>query len=85
MFEIFIKPSAEKDLDQLPTRVRLRIVAALEGLREEPRPPGCTKLRGADDLWRIRVGQYRVVYSIQDEALMVLVVRIAHGKDVYRS
>lgn len=84
MYEIIIKPSAEKVMDRLPARVRQRILASLEGLREEPRPPGCAKLQGADDLWRIRVGQYRVVYTIQDEDLIVLVLRVAHRKDVYR-
>lgn len=84
MYEIIIKPSAEKEMDRLPSRIRQRIIAALEELSAEPRPSGCAKLHGPDDLWRIRVGQYRVVYAIQDEALMVLVVRVAHRKDVYR-
>lgn len=84
MYELIISPSAEKEMDRLPARDRRRIVAGLEGLREEPRPPGCAKLHGTDGLWRIRVGQYRVVYTIQDEALVVLVVRVAHRKDVYR-
>ncbi|MFN4258292.1 MAG: type II toxin-antitoxin system RelE family toxin [Gemmataceae bacterium] len=84
MYELIIKPSAEKEMDRLPARVRQRIVAALEGLREEPRPPGCAKLHGTDDFWRIRAGQYRVVYTIRDAALIVLVVRVAHRKDAYR-
>lgn len=84
MYELIIKLSAEKEMDRLPARVRQRIVAALEGLREEPRPSGCAKLHGTDDFWRIRVGPYRVVYAIQEEALMVLVVRVAHRKDAYR-
>lgn len=71
-------------MDRLPTKVRPRVVAALEGLRNDPRPPGCAKLHGTDDFWRIRVGLYRVVYTIQDEELIVLVVRVAHRKDVYR-
>lgn len=84
MYALIIKPAAEKELDRLSARDRRRIVDALDGLREEPRPPGCAKLHGSDDLWRVRVGPYRVVYAIQDEALTVLVVRVAHRKDVYR-
>lgn len=84
MFHVIIKPSAEKQMDRLPAKVRKRVVDALEGLRDEPRPPGCAKLKGEDDLWRIRVGIYRVVYSIHDAELKVLVVRVAHRKEVYR-
>jgi len=84
MFKVIIKPSAEKQLDRLPASDRRRVVAALEDLRRDPRPPGCVKLTGEDDLWRIRVGVYRVVYQIRDVELTMLVVRIAHRKDVYR-
>jgi mRNA interferase RelE/StbE len=84
MYQVIIKPAAEKQLDRLPSKDRRRVVAALATLSDEPRPPGCAKLEGADDLWRIRVGQYRVVYTIRDDKLLVLVVRVAHRKDVYR-
>ena len=83
LYQLIIKPSAEKQLDRLPANIRRRVVAALEDLRHDPRPPGCVKLTG-DDLWRIRVGVYRVVYQIRDVELIILVVRIAHRKDVYR-
>ena len=56
----------------------------MDGLAKEPRPKGVKKLSGADDLYRIRVGDYRVVYQIRDDRLIVLVVRIGHRKDVYR-
>jgi mRNA interferase RelE/StbE len=84
MFEIIVKPSAEKQLDRLPSNVRLRVLAALERLRHNPRPSGCVKLSGEEEVWRIRVGSYRVVYEIQDQRLTVLVLRVAHRKDVYR-
>ena len=83
LYQLIIKPSAEKQLDGLPANIRRRVVAALEDLRHDPRPPGCVKLT-RDDLWRIRVGVYRVVYQIRDVELIILVVRIAHRKDVYR-
>jgi mRNA interferase RelE/StbE len=83
-YGILIKPSAEKEMDRLPQQVRHRIVEALEELRHEPRPQGAIKLTGEDDLWRIRVGAYRVVYAIREDELLVLVVRVGHRKDVYR-
>ena len=60
LYQLIIKPSAEKQLDRLPATIRRRVVAALEDLRHDPRPPGCVKLTGEDDLWRIRVGRRRV-------------------------
>lgn len=84
MYHLITKPSAEKQIAKLPTTVRKRIYAALDGLCEQPRPRGCKKLRAEDDLWRIRVGDYRVVYTIEDDELIILVVRVAHRKDVYQ-
>jgi mRNA interferase RelE/StbE len=63
--------------------LRDRVNAAIDGLAEDPRPFGATKLVGRDDL-RIRVGDYRVVYAVDDEAHVVVVARIAHRQDVYR-
>jgi mRNA interferase RelE/StbE len=83
-YEIIIKPAAEKGLDKVPRPVRRRILEALEELRSNPRPLGCVKLSGDENLWRIRVGDYRAVYEIQEKVLLVLVLRIAHRKDVYR-
>jgi mRNA interferase RelE/StbE len=83
-YEITIKPTAEKSLDAIPRPARRRIADALEGLRDDPRPAGVVKLAGAENLWRIRVGGYRVVYEIYDDRLVVLVLRVAHRKDVYR-
>lgn len=83
-YAVLYKPSAEKSLRKLPTGVQKRIVAATDALTDNPRPHGCVKLAGADNLWRIRVGVYRVVYTIQDEKLIVLVVRIGHRGDIYR-
>lgn len=84
MFEIIIKPSAEKQLDRLPGNIRARVLAVLEELRSDPRPAGVVKLQGDDNLWRIRVGDYRIIYEISDDQLIVLVLRAAHRKDAYR-
>jgi mRNA interferase RelE/StbE len=85
MYKLIISPTAEKQMRRLPAKIHDRVLSALEQLRLHPRPRGCVKLEGEDDLWRIRVGDYRIVYSIEDEKLIILVVRVAHRKDVYRS
>jgi mRNA interferase RelE/StbE len=83
-YELIIKPTAEKSLDKLPHPIRRRIVDALKELRENPRPAGAAKLVGGENFWRIRIGNYRVVYEIHDKQLIVLVLRVAHRKDAYR-
>ena len=83
-YELIIKPTAEKSLDKLPRPTRRRIVDAMKELRNNPRPAGVVKLAGDENLWRIRIGDYRVVYEIHDDRLIVLVLRMAHRKDVYR-
>ena len=78
------KTSARKELDALPGNVQVRISAAVDDLEDNPRPPGCIKLKGRDE-YRIRVGDYRVIYEIHDTVLIVLVVKVAHrGNKVYR-
>jgi len=83
--KVFIKPSAAKELEAVdPKKDRQRIVASIRSLAEDPRPPGCEKLVGEDDRYRLRVGRSRVVYSIGDGELVVVVVWVGHRKDVYR-
>jgi mRNA interferase RelE/StbE len=83
-YEVRLKPSAERALRKLPAQIRSRIGSRLDGLASNPRPSGCEKLAGADDLYRVRVGDYRLVYQISDEILVILVVTIGHRSDVYR-
>ena len=61
-----------------------RFRSALDSLSANPRPPDCTKLQGASDLYRIRVGDYRIIYQIQDDVLLVLVIEIGHRREIYR-
>ena len=68
----------------LPKDVLGRLRAATEALRNQPRPPGAVKLAGTDNLWRIRIGDFRVVYVIADEELVITVVRVANRREVYR-
>ena len=83
-YRIFIKPSAAKELEAVGTRRdRTRLVAKINSLAIDPRPPGCQKLTGSEK-YRVRQGAYRVVYSIEDDRLVVTVVRVAHRRDVYR-
>ena len=83
-YRLELKPSAAKSLSRLPKTVQRAIAAVLEEVTENPRHRGVTKLAGEEDLYRVRAGDYRVVYTIRDQVLLVLVVRIAHRKEVYR-
>ncbi len=76
--------SARKELEALPARVVRRVLWAIGELEDEPRPHGTTKLAGSEDTYRIRVGQYRVIYEVDDEARAVLITRVRHRKDAYQ-
>jgi mRNA interferase RelE/StbE len=82
-YRVALTASAEKELHRLPAQMVARFVPRLEGLALAPRPPGCRKLKGGDSEWRIRVGDYRIVYEIDDTARTVDVTRIAHRREVY--
>lgn len=84
MYRVSLERAAEKDLRRLPARLHNRIISALQALAEEPRPVGCRKLTGSDRDWRIRVGDYRIVYEIDDSATEVRVNRVRHRREVYR-
>jgi mRNA interferase RelE/StbE len=83
-YTVQFRRSAEKSLEKLDGRNRARILRNIVALADNPRPPGVKQLSGEDTLWRIRVGDYRVVYEIRDAELVVLVVRVAHRSEVYR-
>jgi mRNA interferase RelE/StbE len=80
---VLLASSAKKELLRLPDPVIARILPKIEDLAVEPRPHGCKKLRGGEDAWRVRVGDYRAIYIIDDEAKKVEVTRIAHRREVY--
>lgn len=81
--ELRIRRSAEKEIRDLPAAVRRRVIDRIAGLAADPRPHGCEKLAGWD-AYRIRVGAYRVVYTVSDRVLVVEVVRVAHRREAYR-
>jgi mRNA interferase RelE/StbE len=78
-----IKRSAQKELDALDDVLFERIDAKILALAENPRPAGCKKLRGYKDQWRFRVGDWRILYSIDDTAKLVTITRVAHRREVY--
>jgi mRNA interferase RelE/StbE len=82
-YRVHIKRSAEKELDNLPGRLRSRIAARLLALENDPRPAGVKKLQG-EDAYRLRVGDYRVLYTIDDTEMLVTIYAIGHRREVYR-
>ena len=83
-YRVLIKPSAVKEIEAIPQKkIRQQIVRRIQQLAENPRPPGSKKLSGYDR-YRIRQGTYRIVYAIEDDKLVVYVVKVGHRKDVYR-
>lgn len=83
-YTVQILPAARRQLSHLDPPIHKRIAAAIDGLAENPRQPGAKKLAGAENLWRIRVGDYRILYEIHDRQLLVVIVAIGHRGDIYR-
>jgi mRNA interferase RelE/StbE len=83
-YKLLIKPSAAKEIESAPKKDRLRIIKRIQELSSDPRPPGCEKLSGHDDKYRVRQGTYRIVYTISDVDLVICIVKVGHRKEVYR-
>ena len=83
-YEIAYAQSALKSLRRLDRAIARRILQAVDLLAEDPRPPGCKQLKGGAGEMRIRIGDYRVIYDVVDEELVILVLRVAHRREVYR-
>ena len=84
-YQVEIARRAVKVLAALPRKEQQRVRAAIDLLSEQPRPPGCRRLVGEQHAYRVRVGDYRIVYEVHDQRLVIRVVRIGHRRDVYRS
>ena len=82
MYDVFLLPPARKDLDGLEVRIFRQILKKIRALREEPRPHGCLKLT-AEEGYRLRTGDYRILYRIDDGAKRIFIYRIKHRKDAY--
>lgn len=83
-YNVELTRTAEKQLRRIAKRARNRLVEAIRGLADRPRPIGARKLQGYDDVYRIRVGQYRVVYEVRDDRVIVIVLKVGHRKDIYK-
>ena len=81
-YNLLIRRSAAKEIEALPPKDRRRVVEKIQALADNPRPPGCEKLSGADK-YRLRQGDYRILYEIPDRDLIVTVVKVGHRRDVY--
>jgi mRNA interferase RelE/StbE len=83
-YRVSLKATADKSLGKLPIALQRRIVEKIIALGENPRPAGCTKLAGSSGMWRLRVGDYRVAYLIDDAQQTVSIRIVAHRREVYR-
>lgn len=83
-FEVGLTPAADRALWKLDRAAQARITAAISLLSENPRPPAAVQLVGDSGLWRVRTGDYRIIYRIDDGRLVVLVITLGHRRDVYR-
>ena len=84
LYLVLLERAAEKDLARMAPEIHDRVITAIQALAKNPRPPGCRKLTGSKHDWRIRVGDYRVIYKIADEIRIVRVNRVRHRREVYR-
>jgi len=84
VFEVYLERAAQRDLKNLSSEYFHRIVPHIKSLAENPRPPGCRKITGSKNDWRIRVGDYRILYEIDEKARVVRVMRVRHRREVYR-
>ena len=82
-YQVILPKSVQKELDRLPDEIAQRIMIRLTGLETNPRPADVKKLKGRD-AWRIRVGDYRVIYEVHDRVLQVIVITVGHRREVYR-
>lgn len=84
MYEVCLERTAERDLKKLPAKQFHRVISQIKNLAKTPRPVGCRKITGSKNDWRIRVGEHRLIYEIDEKAKLVKVMRIKHRKDAYR-
>lgn len=82
-YAVLIKPAAQRQLKKLPRAVQVDLITLIERLAQDPRPPGCKKLKGRQNQYRVRLGDYRVIYSVEDMALVVRIIKVGHRRDVY--
>ena len=84
-YRIDVSATAEKQIRKLPSDDRVRVIQAIQPLAKQPYPPGSRKVRGYDDVYRLRVGLYRILYRIEGRRLLIIILKIGHRRDIYRS
>jgi len=84
VYEVYLERHAERDLRRLSAENFRRIITRIKALADNPRPPGCRKIVGAENEWRIRVGDYRILYQIDDPSQTVRLLRVVHRRQAYR-
>ncbi|MDH3626429.1 MAG: type II toxin-antitoxin system RelE/ParE family toxin [Acidobacteriota bacterium] len=84
-FKIEVSATAEKQIRKLAQDDRIRVLRAIRPLAKEPRPPGSRKVRGYDDVFRIRVGTHRIIYRVVGRRLLIIILKIGHRREIYRS
>lgn len=84
MFSVEISPSAEKQIKALPKKEQSKVIKRIFKLAEEPIPSGSKKLKGVESLYRVRQGNWRIVYTVENKKLSVLVIKVGHRREVYR-
>lgn len=84
MYEIYLEQAVERNLRRLSAEDFHRVISRIKALADDPRPSGCRKITGSKSDWRIRIGDYRVIYEIDEKAKAVRVVRIRHRREAYR-
>lgn len=83
-YRIEVSATAERQIRKLPRVDQIRVVRVIRSLAANPRPSGCRKLSGFDDVFRVRIDRYRVLYSIEDSRLIIIVLKVGDRKDIYR-
>lgn len=83
-YKVILSSKVRKQIDALPCSAWTRVRSAIDGLEINPRPQGAIKIKGPTDTWRVRASVYRILYTIEDERLVVLVVKVDHRREVYR-
>ena len=84
-YRIEVSATAEKQIRKLPRDEQMRVLRAIRPLANEPNPPGSRRVRGYDDVFRIRVGTYRVLYRVEGRRLLIIILKIGHRREIYRS
>jgi mRNA interferase RelE/StbE len=82
-YSVEVAPAAVRQIKKLDRAVQRKILARIERLADAPRPPGCVKLSGRDDIYRVRMADFRILYSVADATLIILVLKVGHRRDVY--